>query len=250
MKKTPLIPFGLNPRHWALRGQQREFAEAHYTLTGEELERRILEITYQGILTPIDTKDFKLKKLGLDLKYAHIQKIDYDKAVAEIEYPNKKSPEYKKAILEVRYEHGELEQIDYDKALVELQYKDKTSAEYQIAIANIERSHGILSERDYAKTIATIRHEPWVSIVNAAIDYNAESGNGFNFELDWNQAFVEDLIRNGWHGPSQEDIVDQWFTQTCQDVFNSDPDFFDPEATTQTASTTRRKTDGDKTEFS
>lgn len=250
MKKNPLIPFGLNPANWGLRGKNREIAEAQYTLTGEDLDRRLLEIDYQGILTPIDEKDFKLKKLGLDLKYAKIQKVDYDKAVAALEFPNKKSPEYKKAILEVRFEHGEVEQIDYDKALVELQYKDKNSVEYQIAIANIDRAHGKLSEREYSKAIATIKNEPWVSIIEAKIDYNADTGNGFEFELDWNQAFVEDLVRNGWHGPSQADIVDQWFTQTCQDVFNSDPEFFDPEGVTQQTSTTRRKTDGDKTEFS
>lgn len=251
MKKSPLIPFSMNPKHWSLSGKDRLAAEAAYTLDGEDLERRLLEIDYQGVLTPIDERDFKLKKLVLDRKWGKITELDYDKAVAAIEHPNKKSPEYKKALLEIRFNHGEIEQIDYDKAQVELQYKDKNSTEYQIAMTNIERNHGLLNEREYSKAIATIKNEPWVTFIEATIEYDTETGNRFGFELDWNQAFVEDLVRHGWHGPTQADIVDQWFTQTCQDVFNSDSEFYDPEGTLSTpTATTRRKTDGDKTEFS
>lgn len=249
MKKNPLIPFGLNPKHWSLSGKDRLTAEARYTLEGEDLERRLLEIEYNGILTPIDERDFKLKKLVLDHKWGKISEVDYDKAVVALEHTNKKSPEYKRALLEIRFKHGELEQIEYDKAQVELNHKDKNSNEYLIAIANIDRTHGLLSEREYSKTIATIKGEPWVTFVEASIEYDTETGNRFGFELDWNQAFVEDLIRHGWRGPSQADIVDQWFTQTCQDVFSSDAEFYDPENTLGTA-TTRRKVDGDKTEFS
>lgn len=246
--KNRTIPFALHPSSWGVRGDERARTEARYYLDGEDLERRLLELEFSGILTPHDEKDFKYKKLALDLKWGKIQKIDYDKAIASIDYPNKKSVEYKRALLDIKLEHGEIEQVEYDKSAVELQYKDKDSQEYQIALANIERTHGELDEHSYAKRIATIKNEPWVRIVEAKINYDAESGNGLEFELDWNEAFVEELFRNGYRGASQSEIVDEWFTQTCHDMFSEENDFIVDEMPSST--TTRRKNDNGQTEFS
>ncbi len=249
MKKTRLIPFGMLPQHWALRGKNRDIAEAEYSLVGYDLQYRLLEIEYSGIRTPIDDKNFKLKKLTLDLDYGKIDHFEHDLAVAALEYPNKKSFEYKRAVLEAKLEHGEIEQLDHDLKLVELQYKSKESTEYKIAVANVNRQHDQLTEREYNKEIATIKGEPWVEVIHAKINYDSEDGNAFEFELDWNQPFVEDLLRHGYVGPTQADIVDQWFTQTCQDVFNTDPDFMMPDEI-PSASTTQRKSNDGKTEFS
>ena len=250
MKKARLIPFSMSPTSWGLRGTQRDFAEAHYYLVGEELERRLLEIEFSGVLTPHDETQFKSKKIQMDLKWGKITEMDAQLAHAALDYPNKRSTEYRQALLDIKHHFGELEEIEYDKAVVELNHKNKDSSDYKIAIANVLKKHDELSEREYSKEIATIKGEPWVELIEAKLKYDPEVGNGFEFELDWNQAFVEDLVNNGWHGASQAEIVDQWFTQTCQDVFNSDPDFMMPEETVAPAATTRRKSDGGKTEFS
>ena len=69
-----------------------------------------------------------------------------------------------------------------------------------------------ISEKDQA----TARGEPYVRVLN--VDFEEENpGNGY-FELDWNQLFVQKLIESGYTGNSQEEIVDQWFTELCRNI--------------------------------
>ena len=66
------------------------------------------------------------------------------------------------------------------------------------------------------KEQATARGEPYVRVMN--VDFDAENpGNGY-FELDWNELFVRKLIESGYTGDSQEEIVDQWFTELCRNI--------------------------------
>ena len=38
------------------------------------------------------------------------------------------------------------------------------------------------------------------------------------FELDWNDKFVANLIRAGYQGKTDADIVDNWFQTVCRNV--------------------------------
>ena len=38
------------------------------------------------------------------------------------------------------------------------------------------------------------------------------------FELDWNDLFVAKLIRAGYQGKTDNDIVDNWFQDVCRNV--------------------------------
>lgn len=67
-----------------------------------------------------------------------------------------------------------------------------------------------------AKEIATEKGEPYISIVNVDLDPN-NIGNGA-FELDWNEFFVAKLIRAGYKGNDDSQIVDQWFQDVCRNV--------------------------------
>ncbi len=67
-----------------------------------------------------------------------------------------------------------------------------------------------------AKEIATEKGEPYVSIVNVDLD-PTNIGNGA-FELDWNEFFVAKLIRAGYKGNDDSQIVDQWFQDVCRNV--------------------------------
>jgi len=243
------IPFGMLPSHWGLRGKTRDIAEAYYNLSGKELEYRLLEIESAGILTPQEKANAKRKRLTLDLEYGIIDDRTYDAAIVALDHPNKKSAEHKQGMLKVRLDHGEIEQYEYDKEIVALQHKNKESADYKIAMANLNRQHEVITELEYEKEIATINGKPWVHVIHAEIKYDPEGGNSLEFELDWNEPFVADLMNSGYTGMSQSEIVDQWFTQTCVDVFNTDPDFIMPEEV-PSASTTQRKSNGDRTEFS
>lgn len=66
------------------------------------------------------------------------------------------------------------------------------------------------------KDAATAKKEPWVAVLNTHINTD-NIRNGF-FELDWNEYFVLKLKEAGYTGASEEDIVDQWFTDLCRDV--------------------------------
>ena len=66
------------------------------------------------------------------------------------------------------------------------------------------------------KTVATKKGEPWVSILTVELDPN-NIGQGA-FELDWNEFFVAKLVRAGYKGKDDAQIVDQWFQDVCRNV--------------------------------
>ena len=66
------------------------------------------------------------------------------------------------------------------------------------------------------KQIATEAGEPYVTILSMDIDpANLHQGS---FELDWNEIFVARLIKAGYQGNVDADIVDQWFQNVCRHV--------------------------------
>ena len=66
------------------------------------------------------------------------------------------------------------------------------------------------------KDAATKKGEPWVSIISVDLDPD-NIGNGA-FELDWNEFFIAKLIRAGYKGKDDAQIVDQWFQDVCRNV--------------------------------
>ena len=66
------------------------------------------------------------------------------------------------------------------------------------------------------KELATERGEPYVAILGLEIDPgNLHQGA---FDLDWNEKFVANLLRAGYAGKTDADIVDQWFQNVCRHV--------------------------------
>lgn len=66
------------------------------------------------------------------------------------------------------------------------------------------------------KAAATRRGEPWVGVLNTEFDPENPSA-GF-FELDWNPIFVAKLLRAGYSGKNEEDVVNQWFETLCKNA--------------------------------
>ena len=86
----------------------------------------------------------------------------------------------------------------------------------------------VVSQNDLDKARATANSEPWVAILNVDLDpANISSGS---FDLDFNDHFVAKLIRAGYKGKTDYDIVDQWFTDICRNVLqeNWEQDQADP----------------------
>lgn len=70
-----------------------------------------------------------------------------------------------------------------------------------------------------AKEIATRAGEPWVDILQVNVDPN-DINNGA-FELDWNDKFLLNLIKQGYkelESDTDEEIIDRWFKEVCRNV--------------------------------
>jgi hypothetical protein len=70
----------------------------------------------------------------------------------------------------------------------------------------------VLSPKDEA----TAKGDPWIEVLGIEVD-EADPGQGA-FELDWNDIFVAKLIRSGYQGKTDQDIVDNWFKAVCRNV--------------------------------
>jgi hypothetical protein len=66
------------------------------------------------------------------------------------------------------------------------------------------------------KEQATAAGEPWVQVLSMEID--PENPGAGAFELDWNDIFVARLIKSGYQGKTDQDIVDNWFQDVCRNV--------------------------------
>ena len=66
------------------------------------------------------------------------------------------------------------------------------------------------------KELATEAGEPWVSVLSMELaEGSLEQGA---FELDWNDIFVAKLVRAGYQGKTDNDIVDNWFQDVCRNI--------------------------------
>ena len=66
------------------------------------------------------------------------------------------------------------------------------------------------------KELATEAGDPWVEVLG--IDIDKDNPGAGSFELDWNDKFVANLVRAGYQGKTDQDIVDNWFRSVCQNV--------------------------------
>jgi len=66
------------------------------------------------------------------------------------------------------------------------------------------------------RQIADAKGEPWVSVVSVELDPD-NIGNGA-FELDWNDKFISNLVRAGYTGKTDNEMVDRWFQEVCRNI--------------------------------
>ena len=83
----------------------------------------------------------------------------------------------------------------------------------------------VLSPKDEA----TAQGQPWVEVLGIEVD-EADPGQGA-FELDWNDVFITKLVRAGFQGKTDQDLVDNWFKAVCRNVVTEtyEQDQADPE---------------------
>jgi hypothetical protein len=65
------------------------------------------------------------------------------------------------------------------------------------------------------KQIATEKKEPYFEVVG--FHTNPENPRFGFWELDWNEYKVVELKALGYYGETDEEVVDQWFTEICKE---------------------------------
>ena len=72
------------------------------------------------------------------------------------------------------------------------------------------------SKKLSGKALADKNKEPYINILS--MDVDPENLNDGAFELDWNDIFIARLIKAGYQGKTDQDLVDQWFQNICRNV--------------------------------
>ncbi len=99
-----------------------------------------------------------------------------------------------------------------------------------------------------SKEIATDNKEPYVDIISVELDPE-NIGQG-SFEIDWNEYFVAKLVRSGYKGKDDEQIVDQWFQDVCRHVVLETYEQYDANNPRQGNSVQKKDIGGGRTEIS
>jgi len=92
----------------------------------------------------------------------------------------------------------------------------KRQAEERKAARAAKKEEQTKKKAKTPKELATERGEPWVEILN--MELNPDDPGQGAFELDWNDKFVANLVRAGYQGKTDQDIVDNWFQTICRNV--------------------------------
>jgi len=98
------------------------------------------------------------------------------------------------------------------------------------------------------KELADKNKEPYITVLSMEIDPDNHSDGAF--ELDWNDIFVARLMKAGYQGKTDNDIVDNWFQSVCRNVVmeNFEQEQADPEI--RQAQTNRRDLGNGRSEIS
>lgn len=112
-----------------------------------------------------------------------------------------------------REEEARLAAIAEEEARVKKEEAARKRAERKAKKAEAEAAK---KQPKSAKDIATEKGEPWVNVLGIEVDPDNPGAGAF--ELDWNDKFVANLIRAGYQGKTDADIVDNWFQDVCRHV--------------------------------
>ena len=120
--------------------------------------------------------------------------------------------------MELRYKYGEIEAKEYDVRKLDIMNPNQDSLDYKLALLDLRLIHKDVTELEYRKQKATLNNEPFVEILEANLSYKKE-GSGIDIGLEWNDLFIEELIKNGYHADTQEEVAQLWFRAVCHDIF-------------------------------
>jgi hypothetical protein len=103
--------------------------------------------------------------------------------------------------------------------------KEKEEAVVRLAQATAREEAAKEAERITnlaPKERATARNESYIAVMDTKVNKD-NPRNGF-FELDWNEFFIQDLIKAGYGFESdpEEEIVDRWFRDIVRNMLSDE----------------------------
>jgi hypothetical protein len=210
MVNKRFYPFTLTLAGLTLKGNQYDTAKAYYELDGEDLERKLAEIHIS------DKNQLVLKLLEFDKQYGHITAMEYDIAVAK---ETLSDTDLQKELLVIDRRWNGITKEEYDYKLIELIHGGSEHiTNLPFARLELDKKYGKLTEKEFDKAVFSLGNRPWVDIISS--EYNDNDGSdGFSFDLDWNDAFIDLLKNEGYNGISPEAIVEQWFEDKSLDTY-------------------------------
>jgi hypothetical protein len=251
-KVRRIVPFSWWPANWGLSGTRRATAQAEYYWEGEDLERKLLDINYPDI----ESKEYKLALCKLDRRYNKIGEFDYEYGLVahnsaitetdrnielsklkhrfgktsaeELDYElldhahsNKESEAYIKDKLTLDIKHKKISEYDRDHTLLELRFEDHECKDFKLAELDLNLKHNLITKQQWEKATATLNEEPWFDVIGGDIQGTVK-GQQLAIELDWNEYFPRFLESKGWSGPTDDAIVDAWFTEAMYQMVQPD----------------------------
>ena len=123
----------------------------------------------------------------------------------------------------LKYHYSEGSELD--EKLLDLLYdtpESKDSVSYKIAQLELEYKYGKISENEYEKGRATLENKPYFKVLAGGYTSGKGGDGQMTFELDWNSKFVEDLSAAGWEGYSEDQIINNWFEDSCRQMLTDE----------------------------
>jgi len=128
-------------------------------------------------------------------------------------FTNKKKREEEARKLEYEARRQSLLAAETEKVA---EAEKKRKAEERQAKKQAKKVAEETEKKNGPKEQATLAGEPWITVLSVDIDPD-DPGAGA-FELDWNDIFVARLVKAGYQGKNDQDIVDNWFKTICRNV--------------------------------
>jgi len=143
---------------------------------------------------------------------------ELERKLVEIRYAdNQKLLQEQMFDLDVKY--GRLSAYDRDINLLVTSLPE--GLERELAKLDVDFNHGKIDNNSFEKQSATLRQEPWIGIIDQGFD-QSQGIDGVFFEMDWNSYWIEFLHLHGYVGHTEEQIVEQWFTDVCKSSTDND----------------------------
>ena len=157
----------------------------------------------KGRTRDIAQAEYELTGYELEKRLLEIKKPDFGDA----------EQEYMLANLKIDLKYKKLTEQEYHSKLIEL-IEDPT--QQQLARLELDLRHGKITQNEYDKGVATAKGEPWVTVLD--MNFGGKNPLEGSFELDWNEFFVEKLIKEGYVGQSPDAVVNLWFMEVCRNI--------------------------------